>query len=186
MTPQEFNGPFSLLCRGLEIQPSQEQVSAWFRKVGHVSCAVWPRVVDSLLFDGRKGLFPKLDHVLDVAEREAEAQRKVSVEQDKYKARKAYTLLQQPMDPSEQTRMPSPGSPLFTCIKAYAGRKHCLNAIATLPSAERMTEPRRDRELERYRLAVKEYDQEIAALSPLLHDEDAVRVVREYETEVPV
>lgn len=184
MTRQEFTGQFDRLCRGLDYQASAEQAEAMYRRVGHVAMSVWAESVTSLLCDGRKGFLPKLEHVLSVVEQEAESQRRVAVEQDKFKARKTYVLLHQPVNPDEQTRIPSPGSPLFTCIKAYAGRKQCLKAIAALPSAERMTDPQRERELARYRQAIQEYDREIAELSPLLHEEDAGRLVKEYETEV--
>lgn len=182
MTPQEFQGPFSVLCRGLDCQPTQEQLSAWYRRIGHIAFAVWKSVVDTLLFDGRKGYLPKLEHVLDVVEREAESHRRVAVEQDKFKARKTYVLLNQPVNPEEQSRLPNPGTPLFACIKAFAGRKQAQVMFEALPRAERWSEAFKQRRAEQLKAAIAECTEDINKLSPLLHDEDAARLVKEYET----
>lgn len=188
MTPQEFQGPFALLCRGLEFQATSEQLGAWYRRIGHLSRQVWGSVVDSLLFDGRKGYLPKLDHVLDVVEREAESCRRIAVEQDKFKAKKAYVLLSQPVDPTEQSRIPRPGTPLFACIKAFTGRKQAQAVLAGILSSERLDEEEQQWRVQRLQLkaAILEYTREINELSPLLHEEDAGRLVQEYETTVAV
>ena len=184
MTPQEFKGPFDLLCRGLECQPTAEQVSAWFRRIGHIGIAVWRNAVDSLLFDGRKGYLPRLEHVLEVVEKEAESVRKATVEQDKFQAKKTYTLLKSPVNPEEQSRIPSPGTPLFACIQAFTGRADAQRRLAVVAKSERLDDRQKERETERLQAAVLVYDQAIAQYGHLLHDDDAARLVRQYETPV--
>lgn len=184
MTPHEFQGPFAVLCRGLELQATSEQLGAWYRRIGHIPLKVWASVVDSLLFDGRKGYLPKLEHVLDVVEREAESHRRIAVEQDKFKAKKTYVLLQQPVDPAEESRIPGPGTPLRACIKAFAGRRQAQTMLAALPLAERWSDAVKDRRAAELQAAIAAYTKEIDELSPLLHVEDAGRLVKEYETVV--
>lgn len=182
MTPQDFKGPFDLLCRGLECQPTAEQVGAWYRRVSHISLVVWKNTVDSLLFDGRKGYLPRLEHVLEVVEKEAEWVRKATVERDKFQAKKTYTLLQSPVNPEEQSRIPSPGTPLFACIQAFSGRADAQRRLACVATVERWSTIQKDREVQRLIDAVVVYEQAIAEYSPLIHDEDAARLVRQHET----
>ena len=182
MTPHEFQGPFGLLCRGLEVQATSEQLGAWYRLIGHITLKVWGSVVDSLLFDGRKGYLPKLDHVLDVVERESDSFRRIAVEQDKFKAKKAYALLSQPVNPEEQSRIPRPGTPLFGCLKAFAGRKQAQKMLESLPKAERWSDSFKQRLAEQFKVAIDECTNDIENLSKLLHDDDAARLVQEYET----
>ncbi len=184
MTPHEFQGPFSLLCRGLEVQATSEQLGAWYRQIGHITLNVWGSVVDSLLFDGRKGYLPKLDHVLDVVERESESHRRISVEKDKLKAKKTYVLLNQPVDLEEQSRIPSAGTPLFACLKAFAGRRQAQVMLEALPKAERWSESFKQRRAEQLKAAIAVCTEEINTLSPLLHEADAGILVKEYETPV--
>jgi hypothetical protein len=184
MTPQEFKGPFDLLCRGLECQPTQEQVSAWFRRIGHIAMLVWKNTVDDLLFDGRKGYLPRLEHVLEVVEKEAEYVRKAMVERDKFQAKKTYTLLQSPVNPEEQSRIPSPGTPLFACIQAFSGRADAQRRLARVATVEKWDDEQKQRETQRLQAAVLVFTQTIDQYSPLLHDEDAAKLVTRYETPV--
>lgn len=182
MTVQEFTGPFQLLCRGLECQPTSEQLGAWFRRIGHIHVEVWKWTVDSLLFDGRRGYLPKLEHVLEVVERERENHRRALVEQDKQRAKKTYTLLSQPVNPDEQSRMPTPGTPLFACIRAFAGREDVLRRLAALKLDQHKSEAEKTRERERLGIFLAQYEKDIETYSPLIHDDDAARLVRKYET----
>jgi len=184
MTSQEFSMPFQLLCRGLECEPTQEQVSAWYRRIGHITLVVWKNVVDTLLFDGRKGYLPKLEHVLEVVEKEAEWVRKATVERDKFTAKKTYTLLTSPVNHDATGDIPTPETPLFACIKAFAGRADVLRRLRVMPAA--WPDARKTRERERLAGCLAQHERDIETYSPLITDADAARLVREYETPVSV
>ena len=181
MTPQEFNGPFTVLCRGLDCHPTAEQLSAWFRRIGHISAEVWWWTVDTLLFDGRKGYLPKLDHVLDVIERETDTRRKMAVARDQAKAQNTYARLQAETNPLDQSRIPTPGSPLFACIRAFAGQRDCRRRLARLDGMTEWPDARKARE--RLNGFLAQHTRELERWHGELHDEDAARLVREYETE---
>lgn len=182
MTKSEFTGQFDRLCRGLEYAATQDQAEAIFRRVGHVALSVWAEAVTTLLCDGRKGFLPKLEHVLAVLDAEADSQRRIAVEQGKYQAHKTYTLLHEPVNPDEQSRIPTPGTPLFACIKAFAGREDVLRRLARIKSETEWTDGRKQRERERLAPFLAQYERDIEAFSPLLHDADAARLVQQYET----
>lgn len=182
MKKSEFTGQFDRLCRGLEYSATQDQAEAIFRRVGHVALSVWAESVTTLLCDGRKGFLPKLEHVLAVLDAEADSQRRIAVEQGKYQAHKTYTLLHEPVNPDEQSRIPTPGTPLFACIKAFAGREDVLRRLARIKSETEWTDGRTQRERERLAPFLAQYERDIEAFSPLLHDADAARLVQQYET----
>lgn len=175
MTAQEFTGPFQMLCRGLECQPTAEQLSAWFRRTGHITLQVWKNVVDTLLFDGRKGYLPKLDHVLEVVEKETEWIRKATVERDKFEAKRTYTLLKRGIDLNEDEGAAKTGTPLFACIRAFSERKW-LQGKLSVANPQTLLPDRRAIEIR-----IAELTNEINKLAADLDDRDAARLVQEYE-----
>ena len=179
MTLMEFTGQFRRLCDGFQYEATREQTDAWFRRIGHYALSVWAEAVTTLLC-GK--YYPKLDEALKVLESEADAQRRAAVEQEKSRARKVYTLLTQPVSPQEASRLPMPGTPLFACIKAFAGRAEVWKRLTQLEYDERHTESEQARERVRLQGLLAQYEQDIREYSPLLHDEDAGRLVRQYES----
>jgi len=186
MTKLEFTGQFDRLCHGLKYDATSEQAEAIYRRIGQVSLSVWAESVTTLLCDGRSGYLPKLEHVLTVLEQEGERQRKAQNERDRFTAQKVYKQLNQPVNTTAISHSPTPETPLFACIKAFAGRADCLRRLQELSHVEKWSEQDRARERERLSAFLAQHEQDIARYSPLLDDVDAARLVQKYETGVAV
>ncbi len=182
MTKNEFMGQFDRLCRGLDYEATAEQAEAIFRRIGHIGFSVWAESVTTLLCDGRKGFLPKLEHLLDVLDREAESQRKAAIWRDRPVAESVLQKLSRETSEQENGRIPRPGTPLLACIKAFSGRAQAYAIMEQIPQAEKWGEEQKQREMHRLHAAIAEYDQEIAQYSPLIHDADAARLVQKYES----
>jgi hypothetical protein len=182
MTTAEFRGPFGRLCTGLDYQSTPEQLNAWYQRIGHITLSVWSESVTTLLCDGRKGFLPKLEHVLAVVDAEAEQQRKAAVERDKPKAQSALQRLTREANEEDRSRIPTPGTPLFACIKAFASRAEAWRRLAMIKADMKHTELERERERIRIEGFLRQAEADIAKYGPLIHDEDAARLVRKYET----
>lgn len=186
MTRQEFTGQFDRLCRGLEYGPTPEQTEAIYRRIGHVGLSVWAESVTTLLCDGRKGLLPKLDHVLIVVDREAEAQRSAAVRQDKRQAESVFHRLCREVDEAELSRIPTPGTPLFACIRAFSSRENATKRMSSLSKDTRHSDFWKEQERVRLDGFLQQAEQDIAQYSQMLDDEDAAKLSRRYESNVAV
>lgn len=178
MTRPEFLGQFVRLCKGLRYEATEEQTDAWFRKIGHMGASVWSRAIDTLLFDGKTGWLPKMDHVLDVLEREAESQRKAALQQDQYQAAKTYARLHQETNEEDASRVPTPGTALFGAIKAFAEREHVRRLL------DQAVGSKNDAEVKRLTRLDDALGVEANRLAASIHDEDAAALVERYEYEV--
>lgn len=182
MTKTEFMGQFERLCRGLAYESTGEQAEAIYRKITLFPLSIWAESVTTLLCDGRKGYLPKLEHVLEVLDREAESQRKAAVLRDRPVAESVLQRLSRETQEEEGGRIPSPGTPLFTCIKAFAGRGQAVLRLDMITRSEHLSDEEKNRDMQKLKVSIREYDREIQDFSPLLQDADAARLVRTYES----
>lgn len=173
MTAQEFSGPFQLLCRGLECNPTSEQMGAWYRRLERVTFATWKASVDELLFDGKKGYLPKLEHVLTVVEREGERLRQAAVQQDKPRAQKTYVLLKSD-DVNAEPTAPYQTTPMFRCIQLKAERSWLQRKGLNPKKTQLLTE-------DGVRKRIEAIGVELAKLEPLLTDTEARDLVDKFE-----
>ncbi len=178
MTKAEFTSQFDRLCKGLDYQATVEQAEAIYRRIGHVAVSVWAESVTTVLCDGRRGYLPKLEHLLDVIEREAEAQRKAAVTRDQFQAKKTYALLKREIDPEQPDDMPRPGTPLFACIRACAERQWLQGKLA-LKHPRTLLDGRDPHQAARKR--IEELSKDIEQWSAGLDDPDAEQLVLKYE-----
>ncbi len=181
MTKTEFMGQFDRLCRGLAYESTGEQAEAIYRKIALFPLSIWAESVTTLLCDGRNGWLPKLEHMLEVLDREAESQRRAAVLRDRPIAESVLQRLSRETTEEEGGRIPKPGTPLFTCIKAFAGRAQAQFSLDRITQSEKLDDEEKARETQRVKAAILEYDREIQQYSPMLHDADAARLVKKYE-----
>ncbi|WP_413937157.1 hypothetical protein [Nitrospira sp. BLG_1] len=186
MTKTEFIGQFDRLCRGLEYTATPEQTEAIYRRIGNVGLSVWAESVTTLLCDGRKGLLPKLEHVLTVVDHEAEAQRRAAVQRDKRKSDSVFHRLCREVDEAELSRIPMPGTPLFACIQAFSSRENAAKKMLILSEDARHSDAWKEQERVRLDGFLRQAEQDIAQYSQMLDDEDAAKLSRRYESNVAV
>ena len=184
MTKQEFFIEHERLCRGFRHQASELQVEAWFQRVSFASHAVWKETVTTLLC-GRH--FPKIEDALDEIEQEAGRQRKVKLEQDRLDAARMVARLQQESQiEDDPSRVPTPSTPLFACIKSCAGRGQVRFYLSRLDQRHHWSDGQKIRERARLLAAEADLTTEIDTLIDKIHPNDARRLLGKYESQEAV